>query len=208
MAGTFTAIGVVALGAIVFLISRCMKKKSKDEDFYLNEDSEEYVVNDRSGRTGFASVNFGQPATEMSERHSDYSRPYADNDVEHTLGQEIIQQAPFDPFHNNFNFLDHSDQGHGDEGPHGNQMSLNQAITSGFGQQSQMQMQQQHYEHEHDHDFLGPEDPTAHHWTGADPDPGAQYRNSYSQHPYASDAVHVTPLRRQPSERAEYGLAC
>lgn len=181
VAGTFTALGLVVVGALLFLIFRRVRQRSQ-ANFDLEDD---YVVTDRSGRTGFASVNFGQPATEMSERQSDYGsgRPYADSDVEHTLGQEIIQQAPFDPFHNNFTFLDSEDRG------------AYQSNAVAFGQ------------HQHQ-DLLDQDD--AHSWTSAaaTPDPAAQYRNSYSHHPYSSDAVHVTPLRRQPSERAEYGLAC
>ena len=87
--GTFTVIGVIVLGVAILVVVTRLKRRKEDINF--SDDYDDYVVNDRSGRTGFSSVNYGNASvTEMSERHyGDHS--YMGNDVEHTLGQEIIQ---------------------------------------------------------------------------------------------------------------------
>jgi len=191
VAGTFTVVGVVVAGlAILFIVSRVKKRR---QGINISEEDDDYVVNDRSGRTGFMGVNYGNTSVaEMSERqYGDQS--YVGNDVEHTLGQEIIQQAPFDPFHNNFAFLDDGfSPDHHPQVPPGT-------------------VYQQDYQHgDYDNDLqvheerLDQQTPWASHHANAEPD--IPFR--YEQHPYAIDAVYVTPLHRQPSVRAEYGLAC
>lgn len=168
-----------------------MRKRKQDIGFE-HEEEEDYVVNDRSGRTGFTSV-YNNSVTEMVERpHND--RSFTNDDVEHTLGQEIIQHAPFDPFHNNFAFVDNS-------------YPVGQAISPDHSQTSF----QAGYSREEYDDFQVNDEstvqqaPCASH-AAATAEYPAPFR--YESHPYATDAVHVTPLRRHPSERAEYGLAC
>jgi hypothetical protein len=173
-------------------------KKRKRALQYIDDD--DYIVNDHSGRTGFTGVNHGNDSvTEMSERHYGHNS-YAGDEVEHTLGQEMIQQAPFDPFRNNFAFIDNKISSDHHNNP---QEHANTRLSPNAGQ---------HMDHQYGgyYDDLQAHDESAIQqtpWaTQAVAEPAIPFK--YFQHPYASDAVHVTPLRRQPSERAEYGLAC
>lgn len=192
VAGTFTAVGLVVAGLAIFFVASRLRKRRKSLDF-LDED--DYVVNDYSGRTGFTSVNHGNNSvTEMTERR--HGRAHLLNDeVEHTLGQEIIQHAPFDPFRNNFAYIDNTFPSDG------------QNVGTGLATTAPGVMDR-HYTDHYD-DLQANDDTAVQHapWaTQAMAEPAIPYR--YSHHPYASEAIHVTPLQRQPSERAEYGLAC
>lgn len=145
-------------------------------------------------------VNHGDASvTEMAERpYSD--RSFMISDVEHALGQEIIQQPPFDPFHNNFAFLD-------------NQFTSNDQHNLSHQPAPFITADQMEYQYggvqinpQVHGETIAQSAPWASQLNHATAEPAIPFR--YEQHPYASDAVHVTPHRRLPSERAEYGLAC